>query len=259
MTSLLVESMSLILNKPLIHKNYYHLYSLMNENILWLFPCSTNDISGVLIPDSGATKCYADRIFVKKTHVLIQKFPVEKQIELAGDKKLIVYETCHLSINISDWQEIIFAYILNLNIEFDIMLELNWIRKRKSTSDWDIMMLTLEHEGKIYLLMLFPRHIISIDNKPEWKLNIITFRQALNALKHSSVQTVLYYIRNLEVDMDVEAEVGMEQLHGPEFQAVVAEYSDVFKDELSDYLSSMRDLVREIDIDDSESINWSVY
>ena len=61
------------------------------------------------------------------------------------------------------------------------------------------------------------------------------------------------------MNMDVEVEVGMEQLHDPEFQAVVVEYSDVFKDELSNHLSSTRDLVHEIDIDNSESINRSVY
>ena len=59
--------------------------------------------------------------------------------------------------------------------------------------------------------------------------------------------------------MDVEVEVGMKQLHDPEFQTVVAKYSDVFKNELSNHLSSTRDLIHEIDIDDSESINQSVY
>ena len=43
----------------------------------------------VLISDSGATKCYADRIFVKKANVSIQKFSIEKQVELAEDKKLM--------------------------------------------------------------------------------------------------------------------------------------------------------------------------
>src|SRR5204862_5823205 len=93
----------------------------------------------------------------------------------------------------------------------------------------------------------------------EWKLNTITFRQALNALKHSDVQVVLYCIHNLEMNADVEVKVRMKQLHGPEFQAVIAEYSDIFKNELSDHLSSTHDLVHEIDISDSESINRSVY
>ena len=120
-------------------------------------------------------------------------------------------------------------------------------------------MLTLEYEEKVYLLIFFPRRIISIDDELEWKLNIITFRQALNALKYSDVQVVLYYIRNLEMNMNVEVEVGMKQLHDPEFQVVVAEYSDLFKDELSNHLSSTRDLVHEIDINDNESINRSAY
>ena len=74
------------------------------------------------------------------------------------------------------------------------------------------MILTLEHEEKIYLLMLFSRHIINIDDELEWKLNIITFRQALNILKYSNVQIVLYYIRNLKVNVeaDVEVKVRME-------------------------------------------------
>ena len=122
-------------------------------------------------------------------------------------------------------------------------------------------MLTLEHEEKVYLLMLFPRRITSIDDEPEWKLNIITFRQALNMLKYSNVQIVLYYIRNLKanVEADVEVKVRMEQLHDPEFQIVIVKYSDIFKNELSNHLSSTCDLVHEIDIGDSESINRPAY
>ena len=107
----------------------------MNENTLWLFPYSTNDISSVLISNSSAIKCYANRMFVKKIYMSIQKFPVKKQIELAEDKKLIVYETYRLSINILDWQETIIIYILDLNTKFDVMLELDWICKRKSSSN----------------------------------------------------------------------------------------------------------------------------
>ena len=57
------------------------------------------------------------------------------------------------------------------------------------------------------------------------------------------------------MNMNVEVKVGMKQLYNPEFQVVIAKYSNIFKNELSNYLSSMRDLVHEIDIDDSESIN----
>ena len=78
-------------------------------------------------------------------------------------------------------------------------------------------------------------------------------------MKHSDVQVVLYYIRNLEVNMNVEAKVRMEQLHDPEFQIVIAKYSDIFKNELSNHLSSTRDFVHEIDTGDIESINRSVY
>ena len=92
MISLLIESISFILNKFLIHKDYYHLYSLMNEDILWLFPCFINDILDVLISDSNAIKCYANRMFVKKVYISIQKFSVEKQIELTESKKLIMYK-----------------------------------------------------------------------------------------------------------------------------------------------------------------------
>ena len=77
-------------------------------------------------------------------------------------------------------------------------------------------------------------------------------------LKHSDVQVVLYYIRNLEVNMNVEVEVEMKQLHDSEFQTVIAKYLDVFKNKLSNHLSSMHDLIHEIDIDDSESINRSM-
>ena len=59
--------------------------------------------------------------------------------------------------------------------------------------------------------------------------------------------------------MNIEVKVGMEQLHDPEFQVVVVKYLDVFKNELLDHLSFIRDLVHEINIDDSESINRSVY
>ena len=134
----------------------------------------------------------------------IQKFPVEKQVELAGGKKLTVYGTCRLPINISGWQETITAYVLDLNAEFDVVLGLDWMRKRKPSPDWDTMMLTLEHEGKVYLLVPFPRRITSIDGEPEWKLNTITLREAVKTLKHPDVQAVLYYIRNLEADADVD-------------------------------------------------------
>jgi hypothetical protein len=231
----------------------------MDKDTPWLFPCSTNDNPGVLIPDSAATKCHADGTFVKKAHVPIQKLPIRKQVELAGGKKLTVYGTCHFPINISGWQEIITAYVLDLDAEFDVVLELDWIRKRKPSPDWDTM-LTLEHEGKVYLLVPFPRRITSTDGEPEWKLNTIAFRQALNALKRPDVQAVLYYIRNLEADAEVEAGTEEQmQLHGPEIQAVVAECPDVFKDELPDHLPPTRGLVHEIDTGDSEPINRLAY
>jgi hypothetical protein len=50
----------------------------------------------------------------------------------------------------------------------------------------------------------FPRRITSIDGEPEWKLNTITLREAVKTLKHPDVQAVLYYIRNLEADADVD-------------------------------------------------------
>ena len=61
------------------------------------------------------------------------------------------------------------------------------------------------------------------------------------------------------MNMNIEVKVRMKQLHDSEFQIIIAKYSNIFKNELSNYLSSMRDLVHEIDIDDSESINRSVY
>lgn len=99
-------------------------------------------------------------------------------------------------------------------------------------------MLTLEHEAKVYLLVPFPRRINSIDGEPWWKLNTITFRQALNALKHKDVQAVLYYLRNLVADVDAKAnaetkaEAGIEEQHGPEMQAVLTEYNNVFRNDL---------------------------
>ena len=63
----------------------------------------------------------------------------------------------------------------------------------------------------------------------------------------------------MNIDVNVEVEMRMEQLHDSEFQAIVMKYSDIFKNELSDYLSFIRDLVHEIDINDSEFINQLIY
>ena len=63
----------------------------------------------------------------------------------------------------------------------------------------------------------------------------------------------------MNVEVDVEMKVRMEQLHDSEFQIVIAKYSNIFKNELSNHLLSIYDFVHEIDIDDSESINRSAY
>ena len=59
--------------------------------------------------------------------------------------------------------------------------------------------------------------------------------------------------------MNVEVKVRMEQLYDSEFQVIIVKYSDVFKNKLSNHLSLIRDLIHEIDIDDSEFINQSAY
>ena len=118
-------------------------------------------------------------------------------------------------------------YILDLNAEFDVVLGLDWIRKRKPNPDWDTIMLTLEHEGKVYSLVHYPRHITTIDGEPEWKLNTVTFREVQKALKHKDVQAVLYYVRNVEAEAETEETCaptsdGSQQAepYGPEVQVL---------------------------------------
>jgi hypothetical protein len=173
-----------------------------------------------------------------------------------------VYGACRLPINVSGWQETITAYVLDLNAEFDVVLGLDWMRKRKPSPDWDTMVLTLAYEGKVYTLVPFPRRITSIDVEAEWMLNTITLREAIKALKHPDVQAVLYYIRILEPDADADTDAGAEVKAGMEeqhIQAVVAEYPDVFRDDLPDHLPPTRGLVHEIDTGDSEPINRPAY
>ena len=58
------------------------------------------------------------------------------------------------------------TYALGLDPEFDVVFGLDWILKRKPTPDWDIMMLTLEYEGKVYLLVPFPQRITGLTADP---------------------------------------------------------------------------------------------
>ena len=78
MISLLIKSISFILNKFLIHKNYYHLYSLMNKDIFWLFSYFINDILDILIFNLNVINYYMNQIFIKKIYISIQKFPIKK-------------------------------------------------------------------------------------------------------------------------------------------------------------------------------------
>jgi hypothetical protein len=242
----------------------------MDDTCLWLFPSFTNGVQGVLTPDGGATANYVDRKYLMEAGVSYKKFPVEKEVGVAGGYKIKVYGTCDLPLNISGWRETVQAYVLDLSSEFDIVLGLGWQKRRKIRTDWDTMRIELMDNGKVYWLVPYPCPLGKIQGEPEWMLNTITHRGAQKALRCKGTEAMLYFVRNPESEEDSsEPEEGsaldsttnamLDAQKDPNLKALLTEFADVFKDKLPEKLPPERGLVHEIDTGDNAPINTQAY
>jgi len=59
----LVELTSLFLDIILNFKDFAYLYSLFDEDTLWLFPYFVLNLQGIALPDTGSTRNYISRAF----------------------------------------------------------------------------------------------------------------------------------------------------------------------------------------------------
>ena len=133
-TPTLVEPTSLLPDMLLSSKDFAHLYSLLDEDTLWLFPYFVSNLQGVALPDMGATRNYISRSFAVQANLPIEPFDIMKHVSLAGGRKMAVYGKCKIPIQMSDWQGEIEAIVIDLDAEFNLVLGLNWHRKFKAVT-----------------------------------------------------------------------------------------------------------------------------
>ena len=179
-----------------------YLYSLLDEDTLWLFPCFIKGIQGATLPDTGATKNYVSRLFAQKAGVPIERFETDKHVSLAGGQKMVVYGKCRLPVQISGWQGYVDAVVLDLDAEFDLVLGRNWHRQYKAITHWESMIMEITSEGKQYWLVPYPRRLGSIEGEPDFGCNIISLRGALKAMEKRGTEAVLYFVRNVEKESE---------------------------------------------------------
>ena len=210
-----------------------------------------------MLPDTGATRNYISRTFAQRANLSIEKFALEKQVSLAGGQKMVVYGKCKVPLQLSGWQEEIEAIVIDLDAEFDLVLGLNWHRRYKAISHWETMMLEIESKGEKYLLIPYPRKLITLDEEPDFKCNSISFRAAMKALRKPETQAVLYYIRDPTAEPPtLPTEVSTDD---PVVRKVLEKYSDVFREKLPDKLPPVRNLIHEINTGDSSPVNTQAY
>jgi len=101
-TPTLVEPTSLFLDIILSSKDFAYLYSLLDEDALWLFPYFVSNLQGVALPDTGATRNYISRAFALQANLSIDSFAATKHVSLAGGQKMAVYGKCKVPIQMSD-------------------------------------------------------------------------------------------------------------------------------------------------------------
>src|SRR5271170_1397489 len=127
----LVELTSLFLDIILNSKDFAYLYSLFDEDTLWLFPYFVSNLQGIALPDTGSTHNYISRAFALQGNLSIKQFDITKHISLAGGQTMAAYGKCKVPIQMSDWRGEIEAIVIDLNAEFNLILGLNWHRQMK--------------------------------------------------------------------------------------------------------------------------------
>jgi Retroviral aspartyl protease len=249
-------------NIAIIERDLLNLYSVKDEDRLWLFPCKVNGIQGASYPDTGGTKSYSSRKYVEEAELDVHRFDIPMEVSLAGDQKMVVHEWCDVPLEMpAGWNEVLRTYVLDLDAEFDIVLGMDWHKKWKPAIDWDSLTYTLHRSGKVYVLVPYPVQLSTL-NVNFAALNTITVRQAQKALKCTGTQAVLYLIRNPEVDD--EDNVSFQSMldscgDDHDLRKLLTQHRDVFRDKLPDKLSPDRGLVHEINTGNNSPVNAQAY
>jgi len=273
-TPTLIQPTSFLPETTFSNKDLLYLYSLLDEDTLWLFPCFMKGMQGATLPDTGATKNYISRAFAQRAGVMIEKFEVDKHVSLAGGQKMMVYGKCQLPVQISGWQGHVEAVVMDLDVDFDLVLRLNWHKQYKALTHWESMIMEITSEGKQYWLVPYPRRLGSIEGEPDFGCNTISLREAVKAIEYPGMEAALYFVRNVEQESEsqsqsqseatskvkskskseLESESTQETVHDLKLRSTLHEYKDVFMDKLPNKLPPARDLVHEIDTSDNAPI-----
>ena len=98
---------------------------------------------------------------------------------------------------ISGWQGTVEAIVMDLDVEFDLVLGLKWHKQYKAMTHWESMIMEITSKGRKYCLVPYPRRLGSIEREPEFGCNIISLRGALKTLECEGAEAVLYFVRNV--------------------------------------------------------------
>jgi len=191
----LVEPTSLLLDIILNSKDFAYLYSLLDEDTLWLFPYFVPNLQGIALPDTGATRNYISRAFVLQANLSIEQFDIMKHVSLAGGQKMAAYGKCKVPVQMSDWQGEIEAIVIDLNAEFNLILGLNWHRQMKAVTHWGTMIMEItDLKKQRHSLAPYPWRLGTLGDLSDFECNTISFRGAMNALNNNLTQSVLYFV-----------------------------------------------------------------
>ena len=281
-TPTLVESTPIVQSSDFASnsKDLTYLYSLLDEDTLWLFPYFISDFQGIALPDTGATRNYISRTFALRANLSIDPFEITKHVSLAGGQKMAVYGKCKVPIQMSDWHGEIEAIVIDLDAEFNLVLGLNWHRQFKAVTHWETMIMEItDSRNRRHFLVPYPRRLGHLADEPDFGCNTISFRGAMSALAKPATLAALYFVRTSESPTELpgidpkppeppeslpensphEKSSSIPLSDNPEINRVLREYSDVFRDSLPSNLPPSRGLEHPIDTGDAKPVNTQAY
>lgn len=185
--------------------------------------------------DTGASASYVSSRFCKD----LDKVDIEaRDVETAGGHRLKIFKKVVFPFSLSGCEMQVDAYVLDT--KFDVILGRNWLAEYTPKADWKTDVWNIVLNGKKYKL------------EPERYLGesgvryLLSHQQVGRAVRKNKVEAV--YMLHL-----LESEIKSKDIP-PTLQALVDEYSDVFRDELPG-LPPERELEHVIDTGDAKPIS----
>ena len=173
------------------------------------------------------------------------------EVKLSDKKKMLLSATVRLLLKIETFNCLIIACKLS-DLKYDLILEQNWLRHHNSDINWRTLMMrviNVRHKMHTLLSSDLRWHVNSDELK---NLNLILNDQTRQWVCKHSTQVILYVINDQNNENHNKKNTEHDDLR---VQALLMKYKKIFWSELSNKLSSKKNFVYNIDIDNTKSVN----